>query len=842
MYLFESTQSIAHFHGMLDEIEHYFSEYSFTSATSSAYIEDEYENVEMYAFENHFDKVPSQLQDFEHYVDILYNQPINVDDNTDQQIEPAYFSYNMPLWSDMFVEFSNDLETDVFYRKFIHLSKFDIDKTSNILKFLGSYRNFIYTFYNDKLFHFLKRHGILKTFNQVKYSYILNKTFSFSSLYIYIFSDKFIYTYKHYIHYVYNRYLTHHNRQSLKNIYVNKKFLLFSYYHKQFTRGTNNIFNIISRQTSYDGFSWYQVLPRIHKNFLLILFNINKKIFFIYKFIDQYLPNARLSKKSPIHKIYKNLSNKQSKLEEESNTFFINSLSPWQEDVYYTKYSYIYLIITIILGLLFWKAVDASLLYETFISILVKPWVYFYDYKDLINLIISKFYDKDFIYVLDTYFGPNSETFKEYCRLTAQLRVKPGEIYLFNKTFQYNHYARQLHYSHINRKLLYLYNKAFNMYTWFRVQWHQKRSKMKIQHGDLKLWALRKRRLYEDAVTYTKKYNKFEGLTLGNIHTTELKSKIIMKIRAYRRRYAEVVNSNMKYRLFNEGLFKFAKDYNDRARDQADKVAKSVFLTNKEHYTRSAKDQDNIEMEPLPENTFLYKTYLRDLTTKQKVLFDLTLKGKQKKLQTDDEKEVWFENTRKMYEFSLKRFYNKIKRLLPEAAEPFVSIAYLITKILADIYLIIRYLLKLISEYIYNKLYTVWPDTKDKVKDSVHPIQLWWESQKTKKLYEWFQSYKYRLMLYIPDLTTQQNHRLDISAVSPNARLLKEHLQPNEKIALTFQRFLSAMFTWTLEAVFWRRLTEERIDIVKEWQQNPAKSQAEVDDRPQKWNNGKPIS
>jgi hypothetical protein len=88
--------------------------------------------------------------------------------------------------------------------------------------------------------------------------------------------------------------------------------------------------------------------------------------------------------------------------------------------------------------------------------------MYFFDYKDLLNLFISKLNDQQLIQVLKS--NLNLDFNKDYTVAASQLKIKPNEVYFFNNKFKYKGQRRHIYFSNFTRKLLYLNIRAQSFY------------------------------------------------------------------------------------------------------------------------------------------------------------------------------------------------------------------------------------------------------------------------------------------------------------------------------------------------------------------------------------------
>lgn len=783
-FINEGVRNVTDINGMLAELEYYFREYTLTAFPGGLFLEKQAEDNNMYIFNDNLDlvafaeRIDSILSSrFEilyektgEAIEVEFGSVLDGDENVDAQL----FDYT-PLWSDMLVGAKTDLEFDVMKRKKAQQLSFDINRLSRFIAVVE-----VLDVLKNKINYFLTNTPGLSIFvkylvfinSQIKFKFKrVNKYIYLKQIFVSFFPNKILNVYQHYLKYIYNKKIYIHDLKSFEVLLVKKLTMLFAYYSmlpNSVLDTKTNIFLI--KRDQFDSVNWSNVLLRLKTIMFYRVFDLKDQTFTIYNVIDKHLKFARISKTHEIMRMWKLMDKKEKALEREFNSKNLQALSSWDEDVFYTKNSYLYLLVSIFLSLFFWKLISLSYIFEFFIFLMVKPYVYFLDYKDLLNLFISKLNNPDgFLTVMFSYF--NVDFFINYGVQAVNLKVNPNDIFFFDNNFKLNRKERNVNFSGLQRKLLYMYLKAyeFYLYLWPKRFSEKNQDLIKLTREMPSFWQNRRVKPYKTKILIPSE-NPMARYKFLNIDKSVYYRKAVKIARLYKRKYAEPEFS-LKLKLLKENL--------------------EVLDNKKKTY-------------------YTYKNLKRKVRDKEYIYKDKALHFK--KLPSTGSLNLEVDVIKPaLDEDFLKKNFRVIYLKTPEMLRDYLGILYLpmslilklaelIAQIWNRIWKSVISIFKFDFDFIFTKSE---PEYYNKA-----PLNVDSEGKRLKEL------------LYIPDLTQQFMYKMDFNIFDEEAEIDENQLPWAKKknISEIYRHFISSLVHWVLQLVKMDLKRDERKKQIEEWE------------------------
>lgn len=545
------------------------------------------------------------------------------------------------------------------------------------------------------------------------------------------------------------------------------------------------------------------------------LFKLNTTMLYLNKYMEKYFAISKIQHNDWVTKMYKIIDDKEQKIMKEDLNLKYTSFPSWQQDVYYTKYQYLYLISSIIGAFIFWKFSFIINFSDFLIMLSVKPYVYFYDYKDVLNLLLSKLNHKDgFLNVLKNYW--NFSFFYDYSVDKVAISTQPNKIYLYFNSYKYNINKLSISFSNWNRKLLYLYTKSADLYQnfWMSLIYDDKKG----DHFDIiskipnaqRMFA-HKQPLYKKQKSNVKTQNPLENFKFFNFgrssYNVDIKGKRTLPTRKF--------NINLKQNRLNMKLY---MQNMNLTKSNVDGIRKNMFI------------------ESLNKEGFDYNSFLQAEEKDQVLVLEkrkITKAGMTTAPLTQAEL-----ITKSAMESVIDQVLNSVDTYTPLFIKRiFKIISWFFATIFNAIASLVYFIYTTISSFIETQYVILFKKTKIKpLKEDVFDAKILKDSLLFEDSFE--EPKVWRGRTFMPNLTVQQNN---LNQQTDVFKLIKiEDLTAEEKkhIALTYQRFLSAMLHWFTQAIKWKQQSNKWLKTIEEWKNNPAENQQEREKRQQlmdKW-------
>jgi len=470
-YLTHTTKTLTNIHGMVAETAYYFQDYA--NNTTDYFMDNNYDDKILFVFEKKHNIVPRKFKgNLEKYYRILYNdmEYRKQDDDDDIEVDPleesldekskqAFILNKVIFWLDSPEWIKSDLQNDVLNNKELSENSINISKLSKLLLFrqLLSKVSFKILYIIRQLPYFIYViRGCTYISQQIKVIILYYQFYNLKILLLRPFKDKVLLVYWHYIKYIYINYINYQLILASKSIFNRKFIILLSYYHRNIkVKQSETLLNNVKKLTVFQRFNWALIYENLRTVFFYRQFNQVRSVSVIYTIVDKYRSWARFKKASTIFKIWTVADNKQHKVNEQSESVYYKTLMPWQEEVFYKKYQYLYFIVAIFLYIGLYKFVFPYNWYQLYVALSAKPFLIFYDYKDLLTLCWSKFKYPSFIH----YFHAWNEQFRQYTDIVFHLNVKPQPTYMQSLSAKEKAW---MHYRNFKYKLVHILTKTYN--------------------------------------------------------------------------------------------------------------------------------------------------------------------------------------------------------------------------------------------------------------------------------------------------------------------------------------------------------------------------------------------
>jgi hypothetical protein len=242
----------------------------------------------------------------------------------------AHLLDTSPIWNDMLIDFlSVLLKEDVVNRKSITDLNTNVYKLSRfifIMEILTKIKNNIITALSKIPFIRNIVNFCYFTKNIILYTINLYKFISLQRLVLQFCGNKILLIYKHYLRFIYYNKIYKYNSKDFNTIFVNKIYILFTYYNQQMQGAKQqNVLTLLHTKVKYYQIDFQEVLSMLNNIHFFKVFKLSQQIMTINKVIDTYVSIARLNKSHSILKVWKLMNIKVQQVDNLSNSLYVKS-------------------------------------------------------------------------------------------------------------------------------------------------------------------------------------------------------------------------------------------------------------------------------------------------------------------------------------------------------------------------------------------------------------------------------------------------------------------------------------------------------------------------------------